>query len=103
MRGVLMFVGSPVLRRRWMRTWPHLIDSTLFATGVWMAVNLHAHPGNSPWLGAKLVALAVYIALGFIALRHGRTRALRATAFVAALASFGYIVLVALRRSAWPF
>jgi uncharacterized membrane protein SirB2 len=102
-RGGLMLAGSSLLRRPWMRTWPHLIDTLLLVSGVWMAVNLHLGPGNSTWLIAKLLALVVYIALGFVALRLGKTRRIRALAFVAALACFAYIVLAALNRSVFPF
>ena len=102
-RGGLMLAGSSLLRRPWMRTWPHLIDTLLLVSGVWMAVNLHLGPGNSTWLIAKLLALVVYIALGFVALRLGKTRRTRALAFVAALACFAYIVLAALNRSVFPF
>ena len=102
LRGGLMLAGSSLMRRPWMRTWPHLIDTLLLISGVWMAVNLHLRPGDSPWLTAKLLALVVYIALGFVALRLGRTRRTQALAFVAALACFAYIVLAALNRSVFP-
>lgn len=103
LRGGLMLVGSGLLRRRWMRTWPHLIDTLLLVSGVWMALNLHFSPTNSPWLTAKIVALLLYIGLGFVALRLGRTKGQRALAFAAALACFGYIGLVALTRSVVPW
>jgi len=99
LRGGLMLAGSGLLRQRWMRTWPHLIDTLLLVSGLWMAINLHLHPGNSPWLTAKLVALLIYIALGFVALRLGKTRRVRTLAFAGALACFAYIGLVAVTRS----
>jgi uncharacterized membrane protein SirB2 len=102
LRGALMLVDSPLLHRRWMRSWPHIIDTLLLVSGIWMAVNLQLHPGNSPWLAAKLIALLLYIGLGFFALRLGKTRRIRTGAFIAAIACFGYIGLVALTRSALP-
>lgn len=103
LRGGLMLVDSALLRQRWMRTWPHVIDTLLLVSGLWMAINLHLHPGNSPWLGAKLIALLVYIGLGFVALRLGKTRRIRILAFVAAMACFGYMALVAIMRSVTPW
>lgn len=103
LRGGLVLARSGLPQRAWMRTWPHLIDSLLLFSGVWMAVKLHLSPGNSPWLTAKLLVLVMYIALGFVALRLGRTRRVRTMAFVAALACFAYIGLVAHTRSAFPF
>lgn len=96
-----MMKNSGLLHERWMRSWPHLIDTLLLASGVWMAFNLHLNPLDHPWLGMKLLALLVYIALGFIALRLGRTRRIRITAFVAAIACFAYIGLVAISKTAW--
>jgi uncharacterized membrane protein SirB2 len=45
------------------------------------------------------VALPVYIGLGVLALRPGRSKRLRIGAWLAALAVFGYIVGVAFTRS----
>lgn len=102
-RGGLMLAGSSLLRRRWMRTWPHLIDTVLLATGIWMAVNLRFEPTDHPWLTAKIVALLIYIGLGFVALRLGPNRPIRTAALIAALLCFAYMVMVAVRRSPWPF
>jgi len=99
LRGGLMLMDSALLQQRWMRTWPHVVDTLLLASGLWMAINLHLHPGNSPWLGAKLVALLIYIALGFVALRLGRTRRIRVAAFIGAIVCFAYIGLAAVSRS----
>ncbi len=102
LRGGLMLADSPLLMRRWMRTWPHFIDTLLLASGIWMALNLHLNPVNSPWLASKLVALLVYIGLGFIALRLGRTRRQRVLALLGALLCFAYMLLVAFTRSVIP-
>jgi uncharacterized membrane protein SirB2 len=102
LRGGLMLMQSGLLYRRWMRSWPHVIDTLLLISGIWMAVNLHVHPGNSPWLTAKLVALLLYIGLGFVALRLGRSYHTRATAFVAAVGCYAYIGLVAMQRNPLP-
>lgn len=103
LRGGLMLKDSGLLQRRWMRTWPHVIDTLLLASGLWMAINLHLHPGNSSWLGAKLVALLIYIGFGFVALRLGRKRHIRITAFIAAIGCFAYIGLVAVNKSPLPW
>ena len=102
LRGGLMLADSPLLMRRWMRTWPHFIDTLLLASGIWMALNLHLNPVNSPWLGAKVIALLVYIGLGFIALRLGRTRRQRVAALLGALLCFAYMLLAAFTRSVVP-
>jgi len=52
-----------------------------------------------PWLSAKIAGLIAYIVLGMLALRRGRTPTTRVVAFAAALASFGYVVTVALSKN----
>ena len=53
-----------------------------------------------PWITAKLLALLLYIGLGMVALRFGRTQRVRVAAWVAALMVAAYIVSVALNKSA---
>jgi uncharacterized membrane protein SirB2 len=55
------------------------------------------------WLTAKLLGLVVYIILGSIALHYGPNKPLRATAWLAALLVFGYIVSVALTHAPQGF
>jgi uncharacterized membrane protein SirB2 len=102
-RGTWMLAESPLLQRPWVKTMPHLIDSLLLASAVWLAVWSHQYPGPQPWLTAKLVALVAYILLGSVALKYGRTKGVRALAYVAALATFGYIVTVAVTKNALFF
>jgi uncharacterized membrane protein SirB2 len=100
LRGVWMMLDSAKLGRRWVRVMPHINDTVLLAAGIWLAFMLREAPGASSWLTAKLVALPVYVGLGMLALRAGRTKAVRIAAWLAALAVFGYIVAVAVTRSA---
>jgi uncharacterized membrane protein SirB2 len=54
-------------------------------------------------LTAKVLGLIAYIILGSIALRYGPTKSIRASAWVAALVMFGYIVSVALTHTPLGF
>jgi uncharacterized membrane protein SirB2 len=56
---------------------------------------IRQYPFGSGWLTAKVVLLVAYIVLGSIALKRGRTRAVRITAFVAALSIVGFLITVA--------
>jgi uncharacterized membrane protein SirB2 len=103
LRGLWMMLDSPWLQRRWVRIVPHVNDTILLAAGIWLAYFLRQVPGASGWLTAKLIALVVYIALGIVALRRGRTKPQRIAAWFSALALFGYIVAVALTRNPLPW
>jgi uncharacterized membrane protein SirB2 len=98
-RGVLMLAGSPWLAARFVRVMPHIVDTLLLASAITMAVIAHLVPTQQPWLMAKIIGLIVYIVLGTIALKRGRTRGTRALAFAAALATFAYVVGVAITRA----
>ena len=102
LRAILMLKGSPLLKARWVRTIPHLVDSTLFFSGLWLAFNLQQYPGTTPWLTAKLLALITYIVFGALALR-GRTWQRRYVSLLAAYLCFAYMVSVALTRSPMPW
>lgn len=98
LRGIWMLLDSPLLQRRWVKIAPHIIDTVLLASALIMVVWSGQYPFVQPWLTAKLFALLLYIVLGTIALKRGKTKTVRAVAYVGALATFGYIVTVALTR-----
>jgi len=82
------------------RVAPHVVDTVLLASALWLAGTIGQYPFTHDWLTAKLAALLAYIVLGSIALKRGRTPRRRAAALVGALAAAGYIVAVALARDA---
>lgn len=98
-RGIWMLRGSPRLRQRWVRIVPHLVDTLLLASAIGLALWSRQYPGQMPWLTAKVAALLLYVVLGSIALKRGRTQRVRTAAFLGALACFAYIVSVALTRN----
>lgn len=102
-RGYWRMRDAAILQTKWVRILPHLIDTVLLASALTMVFWSGQYPFVQNWLSAKVLALLAYIVLGSIALKRGRTAATRAAAFVAALATFAYIVGVALTRQAWPF
>lgn len=102
-RGLWMMAGSPRLQQRWVKIAPHIIDTLLLVSAITLAVLSSQYPFAQAWLTAKVFALIAYIVLGTIALKRGKSKSVRIAAFIAALATFGYIVLVALTRQPFPF
>ncbi|MEO8754373.1 MAG: SirB2 family protein [Casimicrobiaceae bacterium] len=88
------------LARRWVRLVPHVVDTLLLVSGVWIALELGT-AGVRGWLPAKLIALVAYIVLGTVALKRGRTRGIRMGAALAAALVLAYIACVAGTKSAW--
>lgn len=100
-RGCMMLAGLPAANHIALRRISVVIDSLLLAAAIALTTIIHQYPFVQAWLTVKVVLLAVYIALGVFALRRGRTRAIRATYFVAAMVVFLFIVTVA--RAHNPF
>jgi uncharacterized membrane protein SirB2 len=103
LRGIWMLRRSALLQQRWVRVLPHVVDSVLLASAVAMAVWSRQYPLGDDWLTAKVAGLILYIGLGTVAIRRGRTRRVRIAAWLAALAVFAYIVGVALTRRPLPW
>jgi len=97
-RGTWMLTGSPLLQQRWVRTLPHIVDTALLSSAVVLAAWSSQYPFVQAWLTAKVLALAVYIVLGTVALKRGRTRRVRGVAYFAALLVFIYIAGVAMSK-----
>ena len=97
-RGVWMMQDSAWLARRWVRIVPHVIDTVLLASAIAMAVVIQQYPFVAPWLTAKVLGLVVYIGLGMVALKRGRTKRTRIVAWIAAQVVFLYIIAVAILK-----
>lgn len=95
LRGGLMLTESPWQRNVVLRYLPHVVDTVLLTTALMLASVIHQYPFSTGWVTMKVVLLVVYIVLGSIALRRGRTRPIRVAALVAALVTIGFLVTVA--------
>ncbi|MFO1412696.1 MAG: SirB2 family protein [Burkholderiales bacterium] len=103
LRGAWMMRGSPRLGARWVRVLPHVVDTVLLGSAILLAWLIGNAPLTHGWLTAKVTGLVLYIVLGTVALKRGRTLRIRIAAFVAALLVFGYIVAVAFTKSPWGY
>jgi uncharacterized membrane protein SirB2 len=97
-RGMLMLTGSALQRTAVLRYAPHVVDTVLLTSALMLTTIVRQYPFAQPWLTAKVLLLLVYIVLGSIALRRGRTRRTRLLAFFAALAVVLFLVSVARAR-----
>ena len=98
-RGIWMLMDSPRLRAKWVKVVPHINDTLLLVSAIILAVQMSQVPFVHGWLTAKVLGLLVYIGLGMVALRFGKTKPVKALAFLSAIAVFVYIVLVALTKN----
>lgn len=99
LRGIWLMRDSANLRQRWVKVLPHVIDTVLLISAVLLAITIQQNPLQNSWLTAKVAGLLVYIGLGMVAMRFGKSRQAKITAWVAAQCVFIYIVLVAITKN----
>ncbi|NBQ67554.1 MAG: regulator SirB [Nitrosomonadaceae bacterium] len=99
LRGVWLIRDSTNLRQRWVKILPHIIDTVLLTSAVFLAMTIQQNPLQDSWLTAKVAGLLLYIVLGMVAIRFGKTRRTKIIAWMAAQCVFIYIVLVAVTKS----
>jgi uncharacterized membrane protein SirB2 len=97
-RGVGMLGDAGWVKHRLARTLPHLVDTVLIVSAVWLTGILRLSPSGSPWIDAKIAGLFVYIGVGMVAFRFGRTRRVRVAAWIFAMIVFAWIVSVAITK-----
>ena len=103
LRGVWMINGSARLQQKWVKTVPHIVDTVLLGSAIALVVISRQYPLVASWLIAKVIALVVYIALGMVALKRGKSMRARVAAWIGAQIVFGYILAVAFTRNPLPW
>jgi uncharacterized membrane protein SirB2 len=101
-RGILMLRESSYLQTRALKITPHVVDTLLLLSAIILASQWGWAALQMPWLLAKIIALLLYIVLGVVALRAGRSKPVRVAAWLAAMLVFAYIVAVAVSKSPAP-
>ena len=99
LRGIWMIQGSPLLKLRWVKVLPHVIDTILLASAIALVAMIQQYPGFNIWISAKIGALLLYILLGMVAFRFGKTLKIKTISWILAQIVFFYIVLVALTKN----
>lgn len=103
LRGIWMLRTSAMLQQRWTKIVPHIVDTVLLLSAISLAYQLSLSPLDTPWLLVKIIALLLYIVLGTIALKRGKTHRTRLAAWVLAQLIFVYMVTVALAHNPLPW
>lgn len=103
LRGIWGMNSSAIMQQRWVKIVPHVVDTLLLISALALAYTIRQYPFEESWLTAKVAGLALYVALGFVALRAGMSKSARIFAWLAAQGVFAYIVLVAITQSPAPW
>ena len=95
LRGAFALAGA-----RWPQAAPvryasYAIDTTLLTAALMLVTILPGAMFANGWLATKLVLVVVYVVLGVLAMKRGRTRGVRAGCYAAALLVFATIFGIA--------
>jgi len=94
-RVTMKLNDSPYQTKYWFKKLPHYIDTLLLASALSMVYLMGVNPLTTFWITEKIIGLLVYIMLGMVALRWGKTKRIKMIAAGMAIIVFSYIVYVA--------
>jgi uncharacterized membrane protein SirB2 len=101
LRGGAQLAGAGWTMASPLRYLSYTVDTVLLTAALMLATILHQYPFVHGWLTVKVLLLVVYVVLGSLALKRGRTPALRAWCYFAALAVYLFIASVARAHNPW--
>ncbi len=94
-RGIAVNLGGNWSMTRPVRYLSYTIDIVLLSAGLSLLAILPSAAYSNGWLALKLILLVVYIGLGMLALKRGRTATVRRSCFVAAIVVFLFVYVIA--------
>ncbi len=89
--AVWMLQGAALLNVPWVRVAPHIVDTVLFLTGLYLATLW----GWPTWVIVKLAGVVAYIVLGSLALHRAPSPRGRRISLVGALVAVSFVFMVA--------
>jgi uncharacterized membrane protein SirB2 len=100
LRGLWMIQESSLLKNKFFRVLPHIIDTVLLLSAICLLVYLGTLP---VWVQVKIVALFVYVLFGVFAFKGAKSYGTQVIAFFLALLTFAFILSVAITKSPYGF
>ena len=94
-RGLLMLAQSRHVNSPWLKYASYTVDSLLLTAALMLTTVIHQYPFQTGWLTMKVALLVVYVVLGTLALKRGRTQTIRVVALVAAWLTVAFLFTVA--------
>ncbi|BBO27168.1 SirB family protein [Alteromonas sp. I4] len=103
--SVLLFVfrfiygqmNPSFLQKKWVKVVPHIIDTVLLGSAIWLCVILSQYPIVNAWLTAKVIGVIGYILFGLLALKS-ETPVKKWGGFAGALIVLGVTAKVAITK-----
>ena len=89
---------ATALNKKWVKILPHIIDTVLLASAIWLCFILSQYPFVNAWLTFKVIGVVLYIVFGLFALKKAKTKLSKWSFFVAALVVLMATAMVAVTK-----
>ena len=89
---------ATALNKKWVKILPHIIDTVLLASAIWLCFILSQYPFVNAWLTFKVIGVVLYIVFGLFALKKAKTTLSKWGFFVAALLVLMATAMVAVTK-----
>lgn len=97
-RGLWIIRSYPHIEERWTRILPHVVDTVLLISAVWMLMSLPGKGWPGDWLTLKLLLIVLYVALAQYVFRAARGTVIRILLWAVALLAFLFVTTVAVLK-----
>lgn len=87
------------LQKKWVKIVPHVIDTILLLSAIWLCVLISQYPLVDGWVTFKVIGVILYIFAGMLALKWAKTPPLKWAGFFAALIVLALTAKVAVTKT----
>ena len=97
-RFVWSQLDANALSKKWVKILPHIIDTVLLGSAVWLCIILSQYPFVNAWLTFKVIGVILYIVFGLFALKKAKTTLSKWAFFIAAIGVLMATAMVAVTK-----
>jgi uncharacterized membrane protein SirB2 len=94
-------VDHRALKSKITKILPHIIDTLLLVAAIILMITINQYPIVDSWLSGKLAGLICYILFGILCFKKAQTTIQKLGFGFAAIASFIYMLVVAITKNPW--
>ncbi|MBJ2128838.1 SirB2 family protein [Alteromonas sp. IB21] len=91
-------LDANALSKKWVKILPHIIDTVLLGSAVWLCIILSQYPFVNAWITFKLIGVILYIVFGLFALKKAKTTLSKWAFFIAAIGVLMATAMVAVTK-----
>ena len=103
LRFIWLTRSSGMLQKKWVKIVPHIVDTILLGSAIALCFILAFNPFEQTWLLQKIIAVVIYILVGFFTLKKAQTWLQKWLGFAIAIACLAIAGKLAVSKQALFF